>query len=68
MITLYPEIDLASVDAAIEILKKDKSIKSHMGRYQSYGYKILELADRRGGCIFYGPLAVSYKGANGLIE
>lgn len=39
MITLYPQIDIKPVDAAVEILKKDKSIKSHMGTYKGYGYK-----------------------------
>jgi hypothetical protein len=38
MITLYSLIDTAPIDAAVEILKKDKSIKSHIGKFRTHGY------------------------------
>lgn len=37
-ITLYPVIDTAPIDAAVDILKKDKSIKGHIGKLTGHGY------------------------------
>lgn len=39
MITLYSQIDTASVDAAVNILKKDKTIKSYIGKFKGHGYQ-----------------------------
>jgi hypothetical protein len=38
MITLYPLIDTAPIDAAVEILKKDKSVKSYIGKFSGHGH------------------------------
>jgi len=38
VITLYPMTDTEPANAAANILKKDKSIKKHLGKYTGHGY------------------------------
>ena len=49
VITLYPQVDTESIEAAVKILKKDKSIKSHIGKYTGYGYNYTGLPSLKKG-------------------
>lgn len=42
VITIYPVLDTEAVEAAVDILKKDKRIKRYIGKYQSLGIHHLD--------------------------
>jgi hypothetical protein len=42
VITIYPVLDTEAVEAAVDILKKDKRIKRSIGKYQSLGIHHLD--------------------------